>query len=71
MTIEERIKNHVCCFCEGELEHHDGQDPELWGNNPDNACSVEGARCCDRCNELIVIPVRKYTFALIDKRSPT
>lgn len=66
MTMEERIKNHVCCFCEGELEHMEGQAPETWGNNPDNACTTEGARCCDSCNSTIVIPVRLYTFNAIE-----
>ena len=65
MTLEERIKNHVCCFCEGELEHTEGQAPEDWGNNPDNACSVVNARCCRFCDEVIVFPVRMYTEAII------
>ena len=67
MTMEERISNHVCCFCEGELEHYPGQDPIIWGNNPDNACSWQGARCCSRCDRLIVWPVRGYTDNLIRK----
>ena len=66
MTIEERIQKNVCCFCEGELDHVDGQTPETWGNNPDNACSVENARCCDECNRSIVIPVRICTNRIIE-----
>jgi hypothetical protein len=65
MTVEERIAKHVCCFCEGKLEHYRGQDPETWGHNPDNACSIEKARCCSRCNSLIVMPVRIYTMEII------
>ena len=65
MTLRERIDNHVCCFCESELEHYEGQDPMLWGNNPDNACPWEEARCCNYCNANIVIPVRLYTAQLI------
>ena len=65
MTIKERIANHVCCFCEGPLKHYKGQNPETWGNNPDNACSIEGARCCSRCNQLIVLPVRGFTSEII------
>lgn len=68
MTIEERIKNHICCFCEGELEHTEGQEPDTWGNNPDNACTWEGARCCNYCNSSIVIPVRMFTSDRIDDR---
>ncbi len=66
MTMEERIKNHVCCFCEGELEHTEGQKPETWGNDPSNACTHEKARCCNHCNESIVIPVRVITAQIID-----
>ena len=65
MTMEERIKNHVCCFCESELEHTEGQNPETWGNNPDNACSWEDARCCNSCNWKIVLPVREFTSRII------
>ena len=67
MTIEERINKHVCCFCEGELERNGWQDPKMWGNNPDNACSRENARCCNRCDELIVWPVRVFTSNTIRK----
>lgn len=66
MTLQERITNHVCCFCEGKLDHLNGQDPETWGNNPDNACSSEGARCCNYCNWNIVIPVRIFTNNMIE-----
>lgn len=66
MTIEERINNHVCCFCESALEHIEGQSPEIWGYDPDNACTIKNARCCSRCNQLIVLPVRKYTSQLIE-----
>ena len=65
MTIDERIANHVCCFCESELEHFGLDDPDMWGHNPDNACSIEDARCCSSCNARIVIPVRNYTNELI------
>ncbi len=67
MTIEERISNHVCVFCESTLEHYEWQDPEIWGNNPDNACSIPGARCCNRCNRLIVRPVRQITSDIIEE----
>lgn len=67
MTVEETIRKHVCCFCEGELEHYPGQDPSMWGHNPDNACSIEDARCCKRCNSRIVMPVRMMTNQIIEK----
>ena len=67
MTVEETIRKHVCCFCEGELEHYPGQDPSMWGHNPDNACSIEDARCCGSCNARIVMPVRDFTYQTIDR----
>lgn len=60
MTIQERIKNHVCCFCEGEI----GQ---AGGNNPDPACTIKDARCCDYCDEKIVMPARICINQLIEK----
>ena len=57
MTIEERIKNHVCCFCGAELPYVD-KNGVRWGNNPDPACKIEYAECCDRCDWNIVIPSR-------------
>ena len=59
MTIEERIKNHVCVFCEGKLEK--------FGNNPDPACTIPDAECCDYCDETIVWPARGFIDQLIKK----
>lgn len=59
MTIQERIANHVCCFCEGEL----GQ---TGGNNPDPACTMKDARCCDYCDEAIVMHARFNISKLIE-----
>ena len=67
MSIDERIAKHVCVFCEGELEHYKGQSRSTWGNNPDNACSIKNARCCNRCNALIVMPVRQCTAYIISQ----
>lgn len=60
MTIQERINKGVCCFCEGEL----GQ---TGGNNPDPACTIKDARCCDYCDETIVLPARISIDQLIKK----
>lgn len=69
MNIQDRIKNHVCCFCGGELKHYEWQDPSIWGNNPDPACTIDEARCCDYCDWHIVIPARApgLTAAEIDE----
>ena len=68
MNIKDRIKNHVCCFCEAELPFVDDQGIR-WGHNPLPACSEEDAECCDYCNWNIVIPARIHslTAAEIDE----
>ena len=34
-------------------------DPEMvWGNNPEPVINDASARCCDRCNMDMVIPMR-------------
>lgn len=40
----------VCCIC--------GKTFTGWGNNPYPVNEQEGARCCDDCNALYVIPAR-------------
>ena len=46
-----RLKRfHVCCFC--------GTIFAGYGNNPYPADKSEDARCCDYCNDTIVIPAR-------------
>ena len=47
---------HVCCIC--------GKEFIGWGNNPDPVTDENGnlfpdeARCCDDCNNNVVIPTR-------------
>ena len=41
-----------CCFCDNTIATHHGWDK---GNN---ANPVMDGRCCDTCNETIVIPTR-------------
>ena len=47
MSVEDG-KN--CCFC--------GKEITDWGNNPAPVCTIEGARCCDVCDNRFVIPIR-------------
>lgn len=49
------MKTYICCIC--------GKEFEDYGNNPEPAFpSDDGAgnenRCCDVCNEEVVIPAR-------------
>ena len=40
----------ICCIC--------GQEFTGYGNNPYPVNSDEDARCCDDCNDTVVIPAR-------------
>ena len=44
-------ENPICCICGSKCENE-------WGNNPWPINTNEDARCCDICNETIVIPQR-------------
>lgn len=43
-------EKHICCIC--------GEEFEGFGNNPYPVDKEEGARCCDECNDEVVIPAR-------------
>ena len=44
------MDKQICCIC--------GKEFEGYGNNPYPVVEEEGAKCCDDCNEGIVIPAR-------------
>ena len=43
-------EKHTCCIC--------GQKFTGYGNNPYPVKSDDNARCCDICNDTVVIPAR-------------
>lgn len=45
--MEDYNENGTCCICGKEYTH--------WGNN---ALPINDGRCCDKCNNDIVIPER-------------
>lgn len=45
-----------CCICGCEIEHPFIKD--YFGNNPWPVNQEEDARCCDECNDTVVIPAR-------------
>ena len=47
---ERNLKSYKCAICKREFYGI--------GNNPDPVVKDEIARCCNRCNEEIVIPAR-------------
>ena len=44
----EKKEKKICIIC--------GKEFEGWGNNPDPV-ATEG-RCCDKCNDNVVLPAR-------------
>lgn len=46
----------MCCFC--------GRAFKGWGNNPYPLNKDEKARCCDDCNDNLVVPARLYLAQL-------
>lgn len=55
-------KNEIrrCCIC--------GDKFYGWGNNPAPVNIREGARCCNECNENVVIPARIISIKKNGKR---
>lgn len=43
-------EKHICCIC--------GEEFEGFGNNPYPVNKDENARCCDVCNDIVIIPAR-------------
>ena len=43
-------EKHICCIC--------GKEFEGFGNNPYPVNKDENARCCDVCNDTVIIPAR-------------
>ena len=54
--IKEMEEGRLCCIC--------GAPIEGFGNNPYPCVSIENARCCDECNQNVVIPARIAKFVM-------
>lgn len=54
-------KNPICCICGCECENE-------WGNNPYPIVKDEDARCCDHCDQTVVIPERIRQFVDAKRR---
>ena len=44
-----------CCICNKEIE-------DKWGNNPYPVSKNQKDRCCNKCNETVVIPERIKSY---------
>lgn len=51
---EYRIMKNKCCIC--------GRDFEGYGNNPAPVIDDPKKRCCDECNEAVVIRARFLAY---------
>lgn len=49
--MKEEKKNPICCICGKECENE-------FGNNPWPVNNDEDARCCNVCNDTVVVPER-------------
>lgn len=47
-----------CCFCQKMLPAQAGISERFWGNNPEPLKHDDVNRCCDDCNDSLVIPAR-------------
>lgn len=54
-----------CCLCGKEIKSERFED--YFGNNPSPVCTIEGARCCDECNDSIVYPFRVFSITSGDQ----
>tara|TARA_Y100000310_G_scaffold293953_1_gene323988 strand:+ start:920 stop:1198 length:279 start_codon:yes stop_codon:yes gene_type:complete len=65
---ENENKIEKCSICRGDIDQHRGPDGKVYwttGNNADPVIIEDSnGRCCDWCDEHIVIPVRLKMMGL-------
>ena len=50
-----------CCICNGKIDKHYTEEGEMYwdkGHNPHPVKTGEDDRCCDKCDETVVMPIR-------------
>ena len=55
------MKITKCCICNGKIDKHYTPEGEMYwdkGHNPAPVKTGEDDRCCDKCDETVVMPVR-------------
>lgn len=48
----------ICSVCQKKIEPHRGADGKVYWDQGHNAQPVNDGRCCNSCNEYIVLPAR-------------
>jgi hypothetical protein len=49
-----------CIICKGSIEPNRTPDGEIYWTGGNNAEPVKSGRCCEECNNSVVIPARFY-----------
>lgn len=52
------MRDYVCCICDGYIEPLRNNEGEVVWSGGHNAEPVDEGRCCDTCNNEVVIPTR-------------
>lgn len=52
------MTNLKCIICKGVIDKHYSSDGTMYWDQGHNAEPIADGRCCDKCNEDIVVPYR-------------
>lgn len=47
-----------CCVCKGEIEKKYSPEGKMYWDSGNNAQPLAEGRCCDKCDCMLVIPMR-------------
>lgn len=51
-----------CSICSNKIQEHKTPEGKVYWSEGHNAQPVTNGRCCDDCNDQVVIPVRLSSF---------
>tara|TARA_R110000822_G_scaffold3972_22_gene17052 strand:- start:81 stop:290 length:210 start_codon:yes stop_codon:yes gene_type:complete len=58
MTNITNLKDVKCVLCEGYIQPKKTEDGVVYWRDGNNAQPIMDGRCCDECNNTLVIPAR-------------
>lgn len=58
IEFDNKKKEHVCCFCGRPYKGYGNSTWGCWPREEEMSGMGERMRCCNDCNERVVIPVR-------------
>jgi len=59
-----KIEMKICCICSNPIEAEFTESGDAYWTDGHNAEPVAEGRCCDKCNDNIVIPTRLINAGL-------